>query len=156
GVALFLVMVAGTAMLWRITPGSLVPDEDQGFYIAAVYLPDGSSLQRTDEVVKQVSDIVRSNKANENCTAFAGFDFLGGGFKAKPAPMFIPQPRGDERPGVDPKQRVGELFMKPAGLRDALVVAFAPPPILGLGTAGGCEVWLQNQGEGGPQCMAEV
>ncbi|HZT56287.1 MAG TPA: efflux RND transporter permease subunit, partial [Burkholderiaceae bacterium] len=156
GVALFLVMVAGTALLWKITPGSLVPDEDQGFYIAAVYLPDGSSLQRTDEVVKQVSDIVLSNKANENCTAFAGFDFLGGGFKANAATMFITQRHWDERPGVDTKQLVGELFMKTAGLRDALVIAIGPPPILGLGTAGGCEVWLQNQGEGGPQRMAEI
>jgi multidrug efflux pump subunit AcrB len=44
-------MVAITIGLWRVTPGSLVPDEDQGFYIAAVILPDGASLERTDKVV---------------------------------------------------------------------------------------------------------
>ena len=47
-------MVSLTAGLWRITPGSLVPDEDQGFYIAAVILPDGASLERTDKVVDEV------------------------------------------------------------------------------------------------------
>ena len=51
-------MVAIAAGLWRATPGSLVPDEDQGFYIAAVILPDGASLQRTDKVVSEVVDIL--------------------------------------------------------------------------------------------------
>src|SRR5213595_3169709 len=50
GIALFAGMVALAAGLWRATPGSLVPDEDQGFYIAAVILPDGASLERTDRV----------------------------------------------------------------------------------------------------------
>ena len=156
GILLFLGMVAGTGYLWWITPGSLVPDEDQGFYIAAIYLPDGSSLQRTDEVVKQVTEIVRSNPANENCTAFAGFDFLGGGYKNNAATMFITQTAWDKRPGVDTKQLVGELFYKTAGLRDALVLAFNPPAIFGLGTSGGFELWLQNQGDGGPARTAEV
>ena len=51
---LFVGMVALAVGLWRVTPGSLVPDEDQGFYIAAVILPDGASLQRTDKVVGEV------------------------------------------------------------------------------------------------------
>src|SRR5258706_654730 len=50
GVILFLGMVVITAGLWKFTPGSLVPDEDQGYYIAAVFLPEGSSLERTDKV----------------------------------------------------------------------------------------------------------
>src|SRR5262245_2771599 len=156
GIGLFLAMVAGTVTLWSLTPSALVPDEDQGFYIAAVYLPDGSSLHRTDEVVKRVSDIVLSNPANENCTAFAGFDFLGGGFKTNAATMFITQKHWDERPGVSAAQLVVELSMKTAGLRDAYVAAFPPAPILGLGQAGFCELWLQNPGEGGPARTAEV
>ena len=51
GALLFIGMVALTAWLWRVTPGSLVPDEDQGFYISAVILPDGATLERTDKVV---------------------------------------------------------------------------------------------------------
>ena len=54
GVVLFVGMVLLTAQLWRTTPGSLVPDEDQGFYIAAVMLPDGATLERTDAVVAEV------------------------------------------------------------------------------------------------------
>src|SRR5262249_21770531 len=72
------------------------------------------------------------------------------------ATMFITQKHWDDRPGVSAAQLVGELFMKTAGLRDALVLAFDPAPILGLGQAGGCEVWLQNLGEGGPARTAHV
>ncbi|MGQ0751848.1 MAG: efflux RND transporter permease subunit, partial [Betaproteobacteria bacterium] len=83
GIALLLFagMVAVTTGLWRATPGSLVPDEDQGYYIAAVFLPDGATLERTDKVVQEVVEIIKSNPANENAVAFTGFDFLGGAFR---------------------------------------------------------------------------
>src|ERR671937_490232 len=73
GLALFLVMVAGATYLWFTTPGSLVPDEDQGFYIAAVILPDGATLERTDKVVAQVLEAIKSNPNNEDAVAFTGF-----------------------------------------------------------------------------------
>ncbi|HLQ37392.1 MAG TPA: multidrug efflux RND transporter permease subunit [Planctomycetota bacterium] len=156
GIALFLAMVAGTGWLWWKTPSSLVPQEDQGFYIAAIYLPDGSSLHRTDEVAQQVTAIVRSNPANDRVTAFAGLDFLGGGFKNNAATMFITQKHWDERPGVDTQQLIGDLLTKTATLRDAYVQAMNPAPILGLGQSGGFELWLQNQGDGGPERTAAV
>ena len=61
GVVLFVGMVVVAGLLWRITPGSLVPDEDQGYYIAAVILPDGATLQRTDKVVNEVLQVIKSN-----------------------------------------------------------------------------------------------
>src|SRR5436305_5599928 len=155
GVALFAGMVALAAFLWRITPGSLVPDEDRGFYIAAVILPDGATLERTDKVVAKVLEAVKSNPANEDAVAFTGFDFLGGYFRNNAATIFVTQKPWDERK-VDTKQLVGELFMKTAGIKEGLVLAFGPPPIFGLGTAGGFELYLQNRGEGGAPRIAQV
>jgi HAE1 family hydrophobic/amphiphilic exporter-1/multidrug efflux pump len=155
GVLLFAGMVAITVSLWRITPGSLVPDEDQGYYIAAVILPDGATLERTDKVVEQVVQAIKSNPANEDAVAFTGFDFLGGYFRNNAATIFVTQKPWDERK-VGTKQLVGELFMKTAGIKEALVLAFGPPPIFGLGQAGGFELYLQNRGEGGAKRMAEV
>src|SRR6266571_2716697 len=155
GIALFAGMVALAVGLWRITPGSLVPDEDQGYYIAAVILPDGASLERTDRVVSEVVEAIRSNPANENAIAFTGFDFIGGGFRNNAATIFITQKHWDER-SVTASQLVGELFMKTAHIKEALVLAFNPPPIFGLGTAGGFEFYIQNRGEGGPKRTAEV
>ncbi len=148
-------MVAATVWLWRITPGSLVPDEDQGFYISAIILPDGASLQRTDKVVSEVIEIVKSNPYNLDVVAFTGFDFLGGGFRNNAATMFVTQKHWDERP-MPVQALVGELFMKTGHIKEALVLAFNPPPIFGLGTAGGFEFYIQNRGEGGAQRLAEV
>ncbi len=155
GLLLFLAMVAATAGLWKLTPGSLVPDEDQGYYIVSVLLPDGATLDRTDAVVADVVEAIRSNPANAYAIAFTGFDFLGGGFKNSAATIFVTQTHWDERP-VDTQSLVGELFMKTASIREALVLAFNPPPIFGLGNAGGFELYIQNRGEGGAGRLQEV
>ena len=154
GLVLFSGMVAITIGLWRITPGSLVPDEDQGYYIGAVFLPDGATLQRTDKVVSEVLKAIQSNHANEYAIAFTGLDFLGGGFRNNAATIFVTQRHWDERPGVGTRQLIGDYFMKTAGIKEGLVLAFAPPPIFGLGNAGGFEFYIQNRGEGGPQRLA--
>jgi multidrug efflux pump len=153
--ALFIGMVVITAGLWRATPGSLVPDEDQGYYIAAVLLPDGATLERTDKVVAEVISAIQSNTANEYAVAFTGFDFLGGGFRNNAATIFVTQKHWDERTVTTP-QLVGEFFMKTAHIKEALVLGFNPPPIFGLGNAGGFEFYLQNRGEGGAKRLAEV
>jgi HAE1 family hydrophobic/amphiphilic exporter-1/multidrug efflux pump len=155
GSMLFLGMVAITIGLWRITPGSLVPDEDQGYYIAAVILPDGATLERTDRVVNEVVDIIKSNPYNESAIAFTGFDFLGGAFRNSAATIFVTQTHWDQRP-VPVQALVGELWAKTGHIKEALVLAFAPPPIFGLGNAGGFEFYIQNRGEGGSQRLSEV
>ncbi len=154
GLILFVGMVAVTIGLWKITPGSLVPDEDQGYYIGAVFLPDGATLQRTDKVVTEVLKAINSNHANEFAIAFTGLDFLGGGYRNNAATIFVTQRHWDERPGVGTHELIGDYFMKTAGIKEGLVLAFAPPPIFGLGNAGGFEFYIQNRGEGGPQRLA--
>jgi len=155
GLLLFAGMVALATGLWRITPGSLVPDEDQGFYIAAVILPDGASLERTDKVVGEVNKIIKSNPFNEDVVAFTGFDFLGGGYRNNAATIFVTQKHWDQRP-MPVQALIGELFMKTAHIKEAFVFALNPPPIFGLGTAGGFEFYIQNRGEGGAKRLAEV
>ncbi|MEZ0239117.1 MAG: efflux RND transporter permease subunit [Methylophilaceae bacterium] len=155
GILLFLGMVAVTAQLWRTTPTALVPDEDQGYYIAAVFLPDGASLGRTDKVVQEVTQAIKSNPANEYSVAFTGMDFLGGSFKNSAATIFASMKPWDDR-AMPSQALVGEFFGKTAGIKEALVLAFNPPAIFGLGNAGGFEVYIQNRGEGGPDKMNEV
>ena len=153
GALLFAGMVAMAVNLWMKTPGSLVPDEDQGYYIAAVFLPDGASLERTDAVVAEVLAAIKSNPNNQDAVAFTGFDFLGGSFKNSAATIFVTQKHWDERT-VHTKELVGELFMKTASINEALVLAFNPPAIFGLGNTGGFEFYIQNRGEGGAAELA--
>jgi HAE1 family hydrophobic/amphiphilic exporter-1/multidrug efflux pump len=152
-VLLFAGMVYITADLWQKTPGSLVPDEDQGFYISAVFLPDGASLERTDQVVEQVIAAIQSNPNNLDVVSFSGFDFLGGGYKNNAATLFVTQKHWDER-DVPSQALVGELFAKTAGIKEALVLAFNPPAIFGLGATGGFEFYIQNRGDSDPAKLA--
>ncbi len=154
-ILVFLGMVAATAQLWRMTPTSLVPDEDQGYYISAVFLPDGASLQRTDRVVNQVTQAIKSNPANEYAVAFTGMDFLGGSFKNSAATIFASMKPWDQR-SLPSQALVGEFYGKTAGIKEGLVLAFNPPAIFGLGNSGGFEVYIQNRGEGGPKKLNEV
>ncbi len=153
--AIYGVMIAAAFTLWKVTPGSLVPDEDQGYYISAAYLPDGSTLARTTAVVKEVDAIVRKDPAVEHVVAFAGLDFLGGGFRNSAATIFVAARHWDERHKTI-QQMVGEMMGATAHIKEALVLAFAPPPIFGLGNAGGFEFYIQNRGEGDPQKLSQV
>jgi hydrophobe/amphiphile efflux-1 (HAE1) family protein len=155
GLLLFIGMVALAAGLWRVTPGSLVPDEDQGYFVTAVYLPDGAALERTDRVVREVDAILRRNAEVEFSIVFTGFDFIGGSFKQNAATFFVVARHWDER-RMSIAQMVGESFGQTGHIKEALVLSFGPPAIFGLGTSGGFEFYLQNRGEGGAQRLMEV
>ena len=123
-------------LLWRTTPSSLVPDEDQGYYIGAVFLPDGASLQRTDEVVSRVIEQAMSNPANEYAVAFTGMDFLGGGFRNNAATIFVTQIPWDQRT-VTAAQLVGaggELALR------SVVRVVVPRRPVGCSTMWNCAV----------------
>jgi len=153
--AIYGVMIGAAFTLWQATPGSLVPNEDQGYYISAAYLPDGATLERTTAVVKQIDEIARRDPAVEHVVAFAGLDFLGGGFRNSAATIFVAARHWDERDKTIDAM-VGEIMGATGHIKEALVLAFAPPPIFGLGNAGGFEFYIQNRGEGGPKKLAEV
>src|SRR5665213_1913926 len=120
GLTLFALMVVGTVLMWRITPGSLVPDEDQGYYISAIIWPNGATSEHTQKVVEQVEAAVRSNANNQDVVAFTGFDFIGGGFRNNAATLFVTQKPWDQR-HVTAQQLVGELFAKTAGIKLSLI-----------------------------------
>lgn len=155
GIVLFAGMLVLTAGLFKATPGSLVPSEDQGYFIGAVFLPDGATLDRTDNVVEGVVESLKQNPANEFVVAFTGLDFLGGSFKNSAATMFVTQTHWDDR-DQDVNALVGDFFYKTGGIQEGLALAFPPPPISGLGQSGGFEVWIQNRGEGGPEALSAV
>jgi HAE1 family hydrophobic/amphiphilic exporter-1/multidrug efflux pump len=153
---LFVGMVAIAVGLWRITPGSLVPEEDQGFYIAIVLLPDGSSLERTDEMVQKVVATVKENPNIVNAVAFTGFDFIGGGaFRNNAATIFFTAKPWDQR-HVPVQGLVGEFFGRTMRFKEGLAIAFNAPPIFALGATGGFEMHLQSRGDGGAKRLAQV
>ena len=156
GLILFLMMGALTGLLFKLVPGGLVPDEDQGYFIGAVILPEGSSLERTNQVVKQVEAAMAPNKNIEAVFSLVGLNFLGGGgLKSSAATMFFPLRPWAER-NQTAQELVTETYMKTAGIKEGLPLAFAPPSIQGLGQTGGFEFYLQNRGDGGVRRLAQL
>jgi hydrophobe/amphiphile efflux-1 (HAE1) family protein len=155
GLLLFAGMGVLTGLLYTKVPGGLVPDEDQGYYIGAVILPEGSSLARTDAVVKKVETVMAENKNIDSVFSLVGLNLLGGGgLKSSAATMFFPLKPWEERT-QSAKDLVGETFMKTGNIKEGLPLAFAPPAIQGLGQTGGFEFYLQNKGDGGVRRLAQ-
>ena len=151
----FVALLAGAAFLFTRVPGSFVPPEDQGYIIAAAALPDGATLERTSRTTAQLRGMMTGNQAIESIFIVNGFDLIGGGSKSNSATIFMPLKPWDQRKQTS-IQLAQEVSGKGFALNDGIAFAFNPPPILGLGTAGGFEVYVQGRLDSDPQRLAQV
>jgi len=155
GLALFGLVIGAGAWLLRGIPGSFVPEEDQGYLIAALLLPDGATLKRTAATGEQLREALMRDPAVAHTFVVSGFDLIGGGNKPNAGTIFIPLKPWNER-----QSSAGELAARFMGagmmLPDGLGLVFNPPPIMGLGTAGGFEVYVQNRVDGDPMNLNAV
>jgi multidrug efflux pump len=158
GLVLICAMLFGTWMLFKIIPSSFVPSEDQGYLFAAVMLPDGASLDRTEALTQRVAEIFADHPAVEDYSALAGYSLLDSQFKTNAGTVFVSLKDFDQR--QDPALKIPALFAavgpKLAALTEGVAIPINPPSIPGLGSQGGFEFWLQNRGQGGATRLAEV
>ena len=151
-------MLVATYGLFRIVPTSFIPPEDQGYYFAAVILPDAASLGRTVPVTDRVADIAMKNPHVQDVITLAGFDLLSGGLKTSAGTLIVILKPWDERkaPAAQVDAQTGALMAQAAGIKEAMTIAFNAPAIPGLGTTGGFEGYVQNRGTGDSKRLAEV
>ncbi|HET7002798.1 MAG TPA: efflux RND transporter permease subunit, partial [Puia sp.] len=128
----------------RTIPNGFVPDEDQGVLFADISLPPGSSLERTSEITAEVDSIVASLTEVIDRGTVTGRSIINGA-GSNFAFLIIKLKPWNDRSGVKVEQVIGELFGKTAGIKDARVLFFAPPTIIGFGIAGGFSVELQDK-----------
>ena len=133
-------------------PSGFLPDEDQGYIICAMVLPDGASLDRTDEVASRVEEFFIKQPEVADTVLLGGLDLLGGSINAtNSAIMFIPLKPWDERkgPGQSAQAIIGRAWRELAPtINEGLVLSFNPPSIQGLGQRAGFEMQLQARGGG--------
>jgi multidrug efflux pump len=147
GLAMFAGLLLITATLYQRIPTSLVPEEDQGYVFTVPMLLPGASLNRTEAVVKNITDQVMQQPEISVFTAFAGFDLLSGAQRSNAGAAFAVLKDWKERKdeGQDSKSFAGRMMGIGAGMKDAVVLAFNPPPITGISLTGGFEAYLQNR-----------
>ncbi len=155
GGLVFVGVIGATAAYFRIIPGSFVPAEDQGYLISALMLPDGATIKRTQQTGAGMRQMIGSDPAVRHVFVVSGFDLIGGGNKPNAGTIFIPLKDWNER---DAKaQDLAGKFMGMGMMQpDGMALIFNPPPIMGLGTAGGFEVYVQNRVDGDAKKLNEV
>jgi HAE1 family hydrophobic/amphiphilic exporter-1 len=155
-IVMILAIVIGlAALLGKSLPGGFVPDEDQGYFIMNVSLPASSSLQRTDQVCKQVEGILSRYESLEYVTSIVGFSMLTGAFQSNVATYFVMAKEWSERDQTieEIMAEVNKVFAKE--ITSGTVLAFGPPPIPGLGTGAGFTMMIQDRTGNTPEYLME-
>jgi hydrophobe/amphiphile efflux-1 (HAE1) family protein len=159
GLLLFGGLLFITWGLFRSVPGGFVPDEDQGFLIAAAILPDGASLDRTREVVNQANQIFSKHPAMLHVISMNGFSILDAQNKPNFATFFLTLKHWDEREAPDLQAFAVQQALQRevfGQIREAQVIVFNPPPIPGMSNTGGFEFWIQDRGGVGSSGLGEM
>ena len=151
------ILIALIVVLFRAVPGGFVPEEDNGYILINLQLPDASSLQRTDEVCRKVEAILADTKGVDNYTTLAGYSLITGVSGPNTGFFFVSLKPWEERP--DKQERSFEMIAAlnkrfAMEVPEAIVVAFGPPAIPGLGTGAGFTFMLQDQSGNTPVDLA--
>ncbi len=155
GALVFGLIIALCAVLLNRVPGSLVPQEDQGYVITLIIMPDGATLNRTEKTTETIRQAIAPDPAVQFEFAIVGLDFIGGGNKTSAATMFVRLKDWKERTTTadDISGKLGGIGM---GQPDGFAFAVNPPPIRGLGSSAGFEMYVQSRNSSDPQKLAAV
>ena len=158
GIAMVAVSMAGIWGLGKATPTGFLPDDDQGAFFVVVQLPDGASIGRTTDYVRQVEDIIKKEPSVADYTSTIGLNFVDNYSQPNAAFLIVSLKSFEDRVGDGQSadaiiQRLGQNLREARGGR---AIPIAPPPIIGLGTGGGFSYVLQDSSGGTPETMAQV
>ena len=143
--ALFVIVLGATYYLSQRIPSSFLPVEDQGYFFVVIQLPDGASLQRTDEVALKVRDVLQGTPGVDIVGSISGLNFLTNAAQSNSAVEFAILKPWDERPASQSASRlVSDVRFKLLAIPEAFVLSFDPPSIPGLGTTGGFEFQVED------------
>jgi len=153
----FVALIAATYLISTRVPTAFLPVEDQGYFFNIVQLPDGASLERTDEVSRKVREKLLATPGVEYVITVAGFNFLTFANQSNSAALFAILKPWDERgAGMSATDIVNKVRPQLFGMPDGLVLAFEPPSIQGLGTTGGFEFQVEDLAGRGANAVNEA
>jgi HAE1 family hydrophobic/amphiphilic exporter-1 len=150
------VVLLGTGVLGKFIPGGFVPEEDEGYYLLNVQLPDAASMERTDEVAKKIEKIISETKGVAFSTMVVGYSMLTQSYSTNNAFVFISLEDWAEREKTA-KQLIQQTNVAlRSTISDATAIAFGPPPIEGLGTSAGFTLQLLDRSGNTPQFLDQA
>jgi len=154
GVIFIGITVIGLIFLGKLVPGGFMPEEDMGYLLVNIQLPDAASLQRTDAATDKVEDIIATYDQVEFITSAAGFSLLSGSFSSNAGFVFVSLKDWSDR-NKTAKEIVQLLNVDfHSQINEAQVFAFGPPAIPGLGNGSGFTMMIQDKGGNLPEYLA--
>ena len=155
---LWLGVVATTVWGYGAVPAGFLPDEDQGYYYADVKLPDAASLERTEEVMNRVTQTLMQVPGVADVLTIGSYSFLGGLQSSNAGAAIVVLDDWSKRtePELHAAMLAGTTTQQLQANQEATAFAFIPPPISGLGSAGGFEFVLQDRGNAGLQQLQTI
>jgi hydrophobe/amphiphile efflux-1 (HAE1) family protein len=156
--AIFVVLVAVTYLGFVRLPAGFLPQEDQGYAFVSAQLPDAASFERTLDVVGEINQILGSTEGIKDYVSVAGFSLRDFSRMPNAATFWVIFDPWEERKGPVLTQDaiLGRLMQSFQQVQAAQVIAFAPPPIMGLGVSGGFTMMLQDQGDVGLTALEQT
>jgi len=140
----FVVLAGG---MGKILPTSFMPQEDQGFFLMNVQLPEAASMQRTNAVMRKIDAILQAEPGVRNVNSITGYSLLSQTVSPRNGAYFVQLAPYEERAtrALQADAIVASVNRKVYGLPEAQVFAFPPPAIPGVGQAGGVDVFIQDR-----------
>jgi hydrophobe/amphiphile efflux-1 (HAE1) family protein len=144
-------MVWLTYQAFQKTPTGFVPAQDKQYLIAFAQLPDGASLDRTEKVIRQLSDIALKQSGVDNSIAFPGLSIQGFSVSPNSGIVFVGLKPFEERttPELSAAAIAGALNAQFSQIKEAFILSLSPPPVNGIGTTGGFKMMILDRGDAG-------
>ena len=154
-ISVYLVLFAVTFGLFKAVPSGYVPAQDKQYLIGFAQLPDGATLDRSEDVIRRMGEIELKQPGVENAVAFPGLSINGFTNSSNSGIAFAVLKPFEERktPQLSGGAIAGQLNQKFGAIQDAFIVMFPPPPVNGLGTTGGFKLQLQDRASLGYEAM---
>jgi multidrug efflux pump len=157
-IAVYLVLVGATVALFNQVPSGFVPGQDKQYLVGFARLPDGATLDRTEEVIRRMSDIALTQPGVESSVAFPDLSISGFTNSSNAGIVFSTLKPFSERkdPSLSGTAIAAELNKKYAGIQEAFIAMFPPPPVNGLGTIGGFKLQIEDRAGLGYDALNEA
>ncbi|TCM49737.1 multidrug efflux pump [Rhizobium sp. PP-F2F-G48] len=155
---IYLALAGATYGMFNAVPGGFVPAQDKQYLIGFAQLPDGATLDRTESVIKKMSDIALKQPGVKNAIAFPGLSINGFTIGSNAGIVFAILDDFENRttPELSGGAIAMQLNQKYAGIQDAFIAMFPPPPVNGLGSTGGFKLQIEDRAGFGYQALDEA
>jgi len=141
----YALLLTGTGLMFKAVPPGFIPIQDKLYLMAGVKLPEGASLERTDQLLQKVTDIAMETEGVANAVAFPGLNALQFTNTSNTGVVFFPLKPFDER-SLSAGEINAQITQRISGLKEGFAFSFMPPPILGLGNGSGYQLFIEDRG----------